>query len=476
MINKLKKETNLSIKYLKIFAVFNIVLILLLSLNTFYWADDYGFIYNLKQNGILQNCINGYFNWDGRFLSLGALVQGFCLLYLPVELTTLIWSLCLLFSGFLMYYVLEFDKIFRNENKNFKHFLILFFGIVFWIGSVFHFSETVYWATGGVYILNLFLGVVWILIFLRFQDFEFNYFSKIIFLIFSFLIGGLTFNLSVALISLTIIYLIANYLKASKSKSLFNTLIFFSVVLGLAFILFAPGNYERVLAGEASKFNNFNIFILIKNYIYVLLKYTIRSSVGILISVIAALAIAFFINPSLKIPRIMVLKIPRKKEEIAEFLLDFKWLLLALSTIFPFITLPDFSARRTLVYFLYFTMLFIIGYILQFLKPSSETKSETQFLNNYLRSKSTFLIIIICSSLFVFYNLYYGFALKKVITERENILKNSRGKTIHLKLIDQDFVPACYDFVDFAEDNSPDDFVRTNHEGYFGVKIIVDKK
>ncbi|MBK9223674.1 MAG: hypothetical protein IPO23_01675 [Flavobacterium sp.] len=130
--------------------------ILFLSVNTFYWADDYSFILNVNKNGLLSNCILGYYNWDGRFLTLGALIQGFIIQNFAIEFVTLFWSILFLGSGFLMYKIIS-DEV-KLENIEAKNQILIgaILSIILWLGSYSHISETIYWATGGVYTFNLF--------------------------------------------------------------------------------------------------------------------------------------------------------------------------------------------------------------------------------------------------------------------------------------------------------------------------------
>ena len=73
--NKFFTASNSENRYenILVFLAFStIIMILLLCINTFYWADDYAFIIDLRKFGILQKCIDGYYNWDGRFFTLAS--------------------------------------------------------------------------------------------------------------------------------------------------------------------------------------------------------------------------------------------------------------------------------------------------------------------------------------------------------------------------------------------------------------------
>lgn len=66
MTKNYKFINNLPLLFIVIASIL-IVFILLLNLNTFYWADDYNFMFEISRKGVLQNCIYKYMTWDGRF-------------------------------------------------------------------------------------------------------------------------------------------------------------------------------------------------------------------------------------------------------------------------------------------------------------------------------------------------------------------------------------------------------------------------
>ncbi|SHJ81922.1 hypothetical protein [Flavobacterium haoranii] len=61
------------------------VIVILLNLNSFYWADDYAILNELKEFGVFKRCLNGYLTWDGRYLTPASFIQGYLLNYLPIN-------------------------------------------------------------------------------------------------------------------------------------------------------------------------------------------------------------------------------------------------------------------------------------------------------------------------------------------------------------------------------------------------------
>lgn len=458
------------IKIMYFFSGIVILLLLFLNVNTFYWADDYAFINDLNTNGIFQNCIIGYNTWDGRMLSVASFVQCFLLKNVAVELITLFWSICFLASGILFFYILSEDLKLSFGRKYQKLLVAIVFSISAWLGAYMHFSETIYWATGGFYSFSLLLGAVWILLFIKIQNVQIKIGYKNFFFIYSFIVGGTTQNLSIALLTLIGIHMVYNYLKKIETTTSYNSWIFFSVLLGLLFILFAPGNSFRM---EASGFSELTFLKFFKNILFVLFYYFCYSIVAIVLSIAFTYAIFKLFYKNSKFNKFPKIGLPKTQEEFINLVFDFKWFWVAISTILPFIFIPNLTAKRTVIFFIFFIILFVCSIIYRTLQRSFILQNP-QITNKKQTAFNIFFCILFVTTLFVIYNFKKGLVLKKAITERENICKKSRGKTVYLQLIDQDLTSPCYHFFDFyilKEDN----YIKKSQELYFGVKIIIGK-
>ncbi len=463
-------KNNKKIEYLTFFAIFNIALILLLSLNSFYHSDDYGFMIDLKQNGIIDNCINGYYNWDGRFLSLGAFVQGFCLLYLPVELIVFIWSLCFLTSGIFIFLILDLELKFQFSNPKTKIFAALMIILIFWFGSYYHFSETIYWATGGVYSFALLQGSIFTYLFLKLQNSKSNLLVKICFLIFAFVVGSSTQNLSVPILILIIIHLILDFLIAKKVNFIFNILIFIVALLGLIFISTAPGNMFRIKAVNYDFQTQFSFFVILKNFFTLSVRFIYHSLFAIFLSFFSTISIAYFMNKKINFNFDSFFKLPRDKNQIADLLQNYKWFFVAISSILPFVAIPVFTGKRAIIYFQFFIIIFVFSFVFRHIALLLDKKYRKP--NNDLLPIFIISIIMFGCLVLLIYNFNKSYQLKSKVIERENLLKVSNGKTVHIKLINPDLNGNCFIFPDFADES---EYIKTTQEIFFGVKIIVDK-
>jgi hypothetical protein len=461
----LKKEK----QYYKILfgiALLSILMILSLSSISFYNnGDDYSFLNELKKNGVLNNAVIGYNTWDGRFLSLTWLLQQVAFVYCSVQTMVFFWSLCFLLSGFLLFYSISNESTIGKISQMKKTFIILFLTLLFWLGSVTHFSQTIYWATGGVYSFNLFIGALWIVLFLKFQKEEFNKFQKGLYVLFSLIVGATTINLAIGLITLVLLTLWIDYLSKNKQKNNFNFMVLALLTIGFLFILVAPGNFVR--AAEINKMNGQNelSWNVISNYFSVLFLYLKWSSILIFLSVLGGIVFIWMTNRNIEF---------KFKYSLLGFLNQTKWLWVALSTITPFVALPTIASPRTVIYFMYFLIIFIV---LMFLNFSKESSVNTKFLKQ--KSAMAFFmsfIILGISIWFIGYNFEKGIVLKNAIAERDALLQESKNKIVYLKPLNPNLNSFCYKFIDYeVGPNDKTNWIIENLEEYYNTKIVIAK-
>ena len=443
-----------------------IVMIMSLSFISFYNnGDDYSFLNELHKNGVLNNAIIGYNTWDGRFLSLSWLLQQVAFVYCSVQTMVFFWSLCFVSSGFLLFYSISSESTIGIISPVKKAFFILFLALLFWLSSITHFSQTIYWATGGVYSFNLFLGALWIILFLKFQKEEFNNYEKGLYILFSLLVGATTINLAIGLITLVLLTLWIDYLSNKKQKNNLNFLVLALLIIGLLFVLVAPGNFLR--AAEINKMNgqnelNWNV---ISNYFSVLFLYIKWSSILIFLSVLGGIIFIWMTKRNIEF---------KFKYSLLGFLNQTKWLWVALSTITPFVALPTIASPRTVIYFMYFLMIFIVVTLINF---SKESLVDTKVLKQ--KSAMAFLIsfvIIGISIWFIGYNFEKGIALKNAIAERDALLQESKNKIVYLKPLNPNLNSFCYKFIDYeVGPNDKTNWIIKNLEAYYNTKIVIVK-
>ena len=323
-----------------------ILLIILAFANvSFYWADDYCFYLSISEKGVFQQMKSMYLTWDGRSISPASFFQNLFIGFLHPKLNILIWAFCLILSGWLSIKIFE-DKL--NLNGNYKFILLSFVSASLWFGMRTHIAETVYWATGGTYILINVFGLGFIYWFNRNLRNLKNRTIVTSFL-FTLLLGLCSQNFTVGLLVYIGIDLLKRdfWNKGNKGLRTFYFSAIAGLVIGTLIISLAPGNFLRAANSPRSFEGDFiTLFI---NFIEIFEFYAVRSKALIFLAIAAGLISGFFSEV-------------QKPKFKYHFIDDTKWLFAALATILPFIFIPDFASRRTAIYFMSFLFLFGYGF------------------------------------------------------------------------------------------------------------------
>ena len=426
-------------------AVIILLIILSLNLNTFYWADDYAILNEVENLGLYKRCLNGYYNWDGRYLTIGAFLQGFFLKYLPVRIVTLIWSLLFLLSGYFisLFIEKELSLNFKTKISNrifFRTFIIILFCFV----SSSHFSQTVHWATGGVYTFNLFIGSLW-LYFNNKRNGNFFYYLSVVIL--TLLLSTSTQNLLLPLM----VYIIIKIVFDSKNNLKLNLFLLTIMICGFSIINFAPGNTIRLGEINDNLLTNFSFIKLLKYIVKFSFLYT-KYSIFLIFSM---LFLFFAFNKKIQFHFL------KNSKAIKYYFTNYQFLLIAFISIVPFIVLPSLASERTSIYFLFFIFIHVMLKIIPL-----ETEKMFSLIQNQFK---LFFGFYCCLVFFYSYNLVEGIGLKNQIEKREINLKNAKNKSITIALIHSKNIPILYQFREYR---SNEDWALEETKKYFMIKDI----
>jgi hypothetical protein len=239
-------------------------------------------------------------------------------------------------------------------------------------------------------------------------------------------------------------------------------IVFLIIIAGTVFLSTAPGNFIRINEINSSAFRDITLEIIIRNFAFTLATYLKLSFFLIFLSVLAGFVFINQSNNRISLTIQNIVFIPKTKEQFIVFIDINKYLIVALSTILPFITMPEVVSPRTAVYFMFFLVIFMFRFITQI--------SVIQLnLNENTRTSVIAYTLFSAAFCFIIYNFCKGHKLNTEITKRELLLKNSRNKTVSIKKIDEKLKSYCYDFRDFRGN---DDWALEAQRIYFGIKKI----
>ena len=334
--------------------------------------------------------------------------------------------------------------------------------LIFWLSCYKNISETIYWATGGVYTLNLFLSLLWIVFFNNIYEKKNKIIVKIFFLVFSFFVGATTQNLTIPLLLFIFFTTLIDFL-SNKTKLLFyNILVSLFLIIGLIYITFAPGNIYRIRKTGNGKLD-LNLLQIIKNFYILIVRHFNLIIPLILIFVFIIIYLNTYKN-------VAIHNKDYKNLSFINTLIKYKWLFISLSSIFTFTVNKNLASPRTSIYFICFLLIFMYINILNFLKLNNSFKINNLTVNIFL------FIISISGISFSLYNLQKGKELKNKMVFRENLFSKSKNKVVEVKLINPHLKSYCFNFTDFSMENNPKfNWIKDTYIDYYKLKDIIVK-
>lgn len=362
------------------------------------WADDFVYIQALKNNSLWEFTIYEGTHVDSRWMSPLAFIRNIIFKYLSHQLA-LIFYLVIFYinSALILFEVLHYRFGGIKENIIFYTFftLTLFYGLNIVV------SEVIFWQAGAYYQLNLLVGLVAIII-LEKSKFHcsilFKSFSIFIFI----LCGTLTYNLSISLLFYGIILLLT---QEFTPKKYFVFLLFLLTVTMLLMVLM-PASLNRV-SGNYSFIKR--TLIALRAFVHVPAEY-FRNAYSVF--TMSLFSFVFYLYSPVSYQKDV------EVNSLKNLLFIFRYPILALSTIIPFLIAPDLASKRTSLYFMIFIGLFIL---------ISTRHLFGRVFQNLLPLKNISLLIIFIFLVFHLYTIadhfYIAYDLKKQYVQRVSHLK-----------------------------------------------------
>lgn len=461
-------------------ALLALMSIVSLGFFTWRWADDYSFFVAISQTSVFEHIVHGYLTWDGRFLSLAVLLQTLFIRYLPVEYANVFWASCLVLSALLIAEILRVEL----PLFDFRGTRIIFtalFSVLLWHGMRSHISETVYWATGGVYVFASMMGLMWSLSMLKLSKerapiFSRNKLAVGVFFVFGILAGTGAQTLSVALFVFGVLLLIARTARDRTRDKTWWTMVggTFGFLIGSVIVIIAPGNFARAQHGAQSF--DISALSLFLNFARVLKHYLVLSVPLVLLAVISALLALCILSLNNSRHNLVVTSYQEARSSgWIEWLERSKWGVAALATIGPLILVPDFLSARTSIFFMILLAVFVLV---------SVGQHAGRILSSVIILRTQGSTIIAYGALVLLFAVHIAIVsgqikqasdIKAQITIRSQGLRAAanKGTDAVVERIDPASAPFSLRFNDISEDSNH--WINQGVAQYYGLKSIRTK-
>jgi len=445
-----------------ILSIVSLSLIVGLSFFTFPSSDDFSLYMDLSKCSVFEHAGNMYHNWDGRSLSIPALLQYTLLKYCSAQGSTFVWSLSFIFNAFLLLKIILLECAIEIKSK--KQ-LVIFWGylaITLWLGFYSHISQTVYWSTGGIYSMASSFALAWIYLFLTVvtSTTKQPLAKYLLLIVLSVIAGTLSQNLVPALL------VFVGYAFISKSSIRKNSLlVFFSILIGACFLYAAPGNYNRASLGPNTL--QLQAWKMFYHSAYALTYYEYKS----IVLVCLTLAFAFVLLPNdIAIRERNVITKATKWNYFLQIMAKSKWLIIALSTLLIFIVVPDFVSSRTAIFFMFFIVMFIVTTFHWFAKNAWLNTFVQRFNTDHLKQKIKLGAFIAFIAIILLHN-YAATHIKSELAVRNKQLQNpaNRGKDLCVSAI-KTAIPFSLKFDDIKADSTF--WINSCVAKYYGLRTV----
>ncbi len=377
--------------------------ILITSSNSVFWNDDFNLLDSISEQGFLKQSYDIYYVWDGRVISPLFMIRNIILYFTPVQTLPFLALVSIFISSWLMLRILKLLKLISFDNG-----IIAFAGVLLWIGYSAHLARSVYWVTGSYYEFANMLIFLWIYQYLRGGT------KKLLFLFLTFTVVAAGVNIAISIFTIIILFHLFKIRKLNIKNEYLTVLI---SIIAFSLSTFAPGNFIRAKSNYNTEIG-FHLSSLFINFFIVLKEYVLMSKY----LCIGAIVIGIVLYNKYKL----------SAQNIGNLKFSIIFLITALSSIAPFVLVPDAASKHTAIHFQTFVfialLLFTIGVL---------TKSNFKFpiwTNLFLINVISIIIIVIAIQQFTI-----GRKVKEDIEKRYKFLETKRNTndTVYLKTLTQ---------------------------------------
>lgn len=381
---------NFKTKTSTVISVLITLLIVSLVFYTYPWADDYGYFNILINKDIIDFAVQSYNGWDGRSVSIEAILMFFTYKYVPVQATIFLKTIFFILSCYLTSKISNVIKYNDGIVFNFTLLLTLFF-----IGLKSSVAEVIFWVCGG-YIYS-FLIIVIFLYLIKSQKEKYAVFISF----FLGMAGPNNFLIGAGVIGLRLLFEVIN----EKKFKIFKISYLMPVCIGFLIILLAPGNTSRGFELE-----NLESYKVLTNLTSTYILY----SLNLIFDWKFFIALSFLI--ALFFPNQTSLLSTSRKIEIIGLIIIFSILLI------PFAIAGVYATRsfwpNAIILFLLIQN--VVGYVLE--KYKNNTAWFMSLINRY--RYSAFIILQLFFIGYLAKQHYFAYPVYQQYIQREEYIKS----------------------------------------------------
>lgn len=346
-------------RVLKILSLLSLAAIAGLCFFSWYSGDDICYRNELIRYAVIDKAWLQYLHWDGRSLGIASLLQLFCLKYFPAPLTTFVWVCCFTAAAWMILKIVRLEL--PSSGLNVSPAEVGMLTAILWAGLWKLVPDILYWSTGGWYCMMGLLGLFWIYFYRRsLNEKRFSGWQNFLIFLVSLVCGNNSHNLVTAMLVLGLIELFyAGIILDNRKAVICMSAACAGLLISGSFVLFAPGNFERLQAiswqGFDSSFAG-NLILVFERYCYWL-----GSLVVLLAFLIWLCDKKVFMEPGTYWPRLTnSFGMFRNKKAFAESLYRNKYVWTAFATISVFSATSFFAVPRTAFFFAVFIVIAIL--------------------------------------------------------------------------------------------------------------------
>jgi hypothetical protein len=399
--------------------------------NAFYvwsWGDDYLIKALLQKTSIISFLVNDYLTFDGRSLSIGYFISRFGLSTHMTAFATIVASALFFVCATILSLILQN----KTKLKPAEFFInSVFFTAVLWLGCFNSLHQTLYWQTGMLYVVEVFLfyGVYYILNCTKIHS---------IWLFFLSIIAGMASPGAVLAILMVLVIEYFSKKESINRKRQLGSVLGFSI--GLLIVMASPGNFNRLqMEGglDQKAFSDIHEMYFRLNQFFN--QFLFLNTPMLWVMMVFGVALTMVNNRN---------KATRGENNFLNGLYNYRWLIAAFITLAFYLprVLYYLSSPRLNIHFVFFMCLFFTLHLAEF---------RTAFSKDFSKYFQIILLPVLCIFAVIgFYQLRGSKHCYGKMAKRIELYKANKNKDLVLKSNDLIGPPGTKEFTDIVYDTA----------------------